>query len=43
MPQENLVRMIHLAEEFFDVRNDPTQISIDRKVMTRLRKIHPSI
>lgn len=42
MPQENLVRMIHLAEEFFDVRNDPTQISIDRKVMTRLRKIHPS-
>lgn len=42
MPQENLIRMIRLAEEFFDVRNDPLQLSVDRKVMARLRKIHPS-
>lgn len=39
---ENLVRMIKLADEFFGVRNDPTQISVDQKVMTRLHKIHPN-
>jgi hypothetical protein len=42
MPQENFQRMMQLAEEFFGTRNDPTQISVDRKVMIRLRKIHPS-
>jgi hypothetical protein len=33
--------MIQLAEEFFGTRNDPTQISVDRKVIVRLQKIHP--
>jgi GNAT superfamily N-acetyltransferase len=41
MPQKNLVRMIQLADEFFGTRNDPTQISVDRKVIARLQKIHP--
>jgi GNAT superfamily N-acetyltransferase len=39
---ENLIRMIKLANEFFDVRNDPAQISVDEKVMARLKRIHPS-
>ncbi len=34
--------MIRFAEEFFDVRNDPAQISVDRKVIARLQNIHPS-
>ena len=34
--------MIQLAEEFFAVKNDPSQISINKKVMLRLHKIHPS-
>jgi GNAT superfamily N-acetyltransferase len=42
MQGKNMIRMIRLAEEFFDVRNDPAQISVDRRVMSRLRKIHPS-
>jgi hypothetical protein len=40
--QENLNRMIQLAEDFFGTRNDPEQITINKKVMTKLRKIHPS-
>jgi ribosomal protein S18 acetylase RimI-like enzyme len=41
-PKNNLARMIQLAEEFFAVKNDPSQISINKKVMLRLHKIHPS-
>jgi hypothetical protein len=40
-PQNNLARMIQLADEFFGTRRDPTQISVDQKIMTRLKKIHP--
>jgi GNAT superfamily N-acetyltransferase len=40
--EENLQRMIKLAEEFFETKNDPTQISVTEEVMERLRKIHPS-
>jgi ribosomal protein S18 acetylase RimI-like enzyme len=38
----NLERMIQLAEEFFETKNDPAQISVNEEVMKRLRKIHPS-
>ena len=41
-PKNNLERMIQLADEFFAVKNDPSQISINRKVMLRLKNIHPS-
>jgi ribosomal protein S18 acetylase RimI-like enzyme len=41
MSQENFLRMMKLAEEFFDTRTDPTQISVDQKVMDRLKRIHP--
>jgi hypothetical protein len=39
---ENLERMITLAGEFFKTKNDPDQISINKRSMTRLGKIHPS-
>jgi hypothetical protein len=42
MHNENLDRMIKLAEEFFETKNDPMQISINRESMARLKKIHPS-
>ena len=42
MPEENLMRMIQLAEEFFDAKNDPLQISVDEQTMARLREIHPN-
>ena len=41
-PKNNLERMIQLAEEFFAVKNDPSQISINRKVTLRLKNIHPN-
>jgi ribosomal protein S18 acetylase RimI-like enzyme len=40
--QENLARMIRLADEVFGMKQDPTQISVNAKVIARLRKIHPS-
>ncbi len=40
--EENLARMIRLADEVFGMKQDPTQISVNTKVITRLRKIHPS-
>ena len=34
--------MIRLANEFFDMKNDPDQISVDEEVMQLLRKLHPA-
>jgi len=42
MSQENFLRMMQLAEKFFGTRTDPTQISVDPKVMNRLKRIHAS-
>ena len=39
---DNLQRMIQLADEFFETKNDPDQISITEEVMSRLQKIHPA-
>ena len=41
-PKNNLIRMIQLAEEFFATKDDPSQISINNKVMRKLKRIHPS-
>lgn len=41
MGDENLERMIRLAEEFFETKNDPAQITVDGETMDRLRRIHP--
>ena len=40
--QENLDRMIRLADEVFGMKQDPTQISVNTKVIAQLRKIHPN-
>lgn len=42
MSDDNLSRMIRLADEFFETRNDPAQISVTEDVMEHLRRIHPS-
>lgn len=34
--------MIQLADEFFHVKNDPSQLSIDESVMEQLRALHRS-
>ncbi len=34
--------MIRLADEFFEAKSDPMQISVDRETMDALKKIHPS-
>jgi GNAT superfamily N-acetyltransferase len=39
--KKNLIRMIQLADEFFSVKNDPSQLAIDEEVMARLQLIHP--
>ena len=38
----NLERMIALANEFFDWKNDPGQIAVDESILKRLQQIHPS-
>ena len=38
----NYERLIKLAEEVFDFRNDPDQLNVDQKVMDRLTQIHPA-
>jgi GNAT superfamily N-acetyltransferase len=40
-PKNNLERMIQLADEFFSVKSDPSQISVNGRVLARLRRIHP--
>jgi hypothetical protein len=42
MDNDNLARMIRLAEDFFNTRVDPDQISVTEETMARLRKIHPA-
>jgi predicted GNAT family acetyltransferase len=42
MAQEHLEQMIRLAEEFFKTKNDPDQITVDRRTRARLIKIHPA-
>ena len=34
--------MIRLAGEFFETKNDPTQISINTKSIARLKRLHPA-
>jgi len=41
MKNENLERMIKLADEFFETKKDPSQISVTEETMARLRQIHP--
>lgn len=42
MALTNIERMINLAEEVFDTRNDPEQLDVDHEVLGRLQRIHPA-
>lgn len=42
MHQDNRARMRKLAEEFFDMKNDPAQLSVDEDTMKCLLEINPS-
>ncbi len=42
MGNDNLERMIRLAGEFFETKNDPAQISINAKSIARLKRLHPA-
>jgi GNAT superfamily N-acetyltransferase len=35
-------RMLRLAEEFFEAKNDPDQLNVTPEVLERLRKLHPA-
>lgn len=34
--------MLELADEVFDVRHDPEQLSVDEKIIKRLEEMHPA-
>ncbi len=42
MSPSNYERLIKLAEEVFDFKNDPDQLNVDQEIIARLKKIHPS-
>jgi hypothetical protein len=42
MAENNYERMIKLAQEVFDVKNDPEQLDINQEVIGKLKKLHPS-
>lgn len=42
MGNDNLTRMIQLADEFFETKNDPSQISVNEENRALLKRIHPS-
>jgi len=42
MAKSNLERLIALADEVFDMKNDPQQLNVDQDVIRRLSSMHPS-
>lgn len=42
MGLSNFERMLQLAGEAFDVKNDPDQLDVDEKVIERLFQLHPA-
>jgi ribosomal protein S18 acetylase RimI-like enzyme len=42
MPLSNFKKMIQLATDVFDVKNDPDQLDVNEKVIERLHHIHPA-
>jgi GNAT superfamily N-acetyltransferase len=42
MEKNNLERLIQLADEVFDMKNDPEQLNVDQEVIRRLSSMHPS-
>ena len=42
MQKSNFERMMQLADTVFAVKNDPSQIDVDDKVLEQLKTIHPA-
>jgi ribosomal protein S18 acetylase RimI-like enzyme len=42
MALSNFERMLRLAGDVFDVKNDPSQLDVNEKVMKRLLRLHPA-
>lgn len=42
MAKSNYERLIKLAEEVFDFRNDPDQLNVDQETIIKLKKMHPA-
>jgi len=42
MAQSNFERLIQLADEVFSVKNDPSQLDVNDKVLKRLKRMHPA-
>ncbi len=42
MSQSNFERMMQLAEDVFDARNDPNQLDIHQEVLERMVQLHPA-
>jgi hypothetical protein len=42
MTKSNLERLIQLADEVFDIKNDPQQLNVDQDIIRRLSAMHPS-
>jgi len=42
MALSNFERMLRLASDVFDVKNDPSQLDVNEKVMKRLLRLHPA-
>jgi hypothetical protein len=42
MAKSNIERLFQLADEVFDMKNDPLQLNVDQKVISRLLTMHPS-
>lgn len=38
---DNFKRMIRLAEDFFSVKNDPSQLDVNQEVIEKLEGLHP--
>ena len=42
MQKSNFERMLQLADTVFAVKNDPSQLDVDDKVIEQLKRIHPA-
>lgn len=42
MQKSNFERMMQLADTVFAVKNDPSQLDVDEKVLEQLKTIHPA-
>lgn len=42
MSKSNFERMLQLADKIFAVKNDPSQLDVDDKILEQLKRIHPA-